>query len=70
MTAPNTKPYKDWTPLERAQAMAQKSANRYAIPTAIYNLNPVGAPMYVVRDYDGDSPALILPVFYPDTGES
>lgn len=66
----NTKEYKYWTPLERAQSVAQKTANRYETPMCILNMNAAGVPVYVVRDYEGNSPNQIGDVFTPEANEN
>ena len=36
---------------ERATYEAQRTADREGRPMGVYNLNPVGSALYVVRDY-------------------
>lgn len=60
-TAPQAKP----TQLERLSAQAQTSANARNTVLAIYNLNRVGAAMYVIRSYELNATDHVAGPFYP-----
>lgn len=62
--APQAKP----TQLDRLSAQAQQSANTRGAALAIYNLNRVGAPMYVIRSYEPDATDHVAGPFYPNEG--
>lgn len=62
---PQAKP----TQLERLSAQAQQSANARGATLAIYNLNRVGAPMYVIRSYEPDATDHVAGPFHPSEGE-
>ena len=56
------------TQLDRLSAQAQQSANARGVALAIYNLNRVGAPMYVIRSYEPDATDQVAGPFYPNEG--
>lgn len=52
--------------LERVRRDAQRTANRDSKPVAIYNLNRVGQPLYVIRNAPaGEAPLSFVETFQP-----
>jgi len=57
--------------LDRISAEAQRLANRDGKPFAVYNLNRIGAPMYVIRSAPpAELPKSHIATFYPAEGHT
>ena len=57
--------------LDRAKLKAQRDANRYNVTVTLWNLNTVGAAMYVIRTArpDDSKSHQYVATFHPETIE-